>query len=117
KTKRHRRVPVYADTPDNILGILDAKTFLFDPRIPYTEVMIPPSFVPETMKALELLRNFLTHRQGLAVIVDEFGGTEGIITLADIIEEIISDAVPSADHDLYIENLGDGRLIVNGNAR
>ena len=53
-----------------------------------------PSFVPETMKAMDLLRNFLTHPQGLAIVVDEFGGTEGIITLSDIIEEIMSDAVP-----------------------
>ena len=117
KAKRYQRVPVYADTPDDILGILDAKTFLFDTSLPYTEVIIPPSFVPETMKALDLLRSFLTHRQGLAVIVDEFGGTEGIITLADIVEEIISDAVPSGGQGLYIEDLGDGRLIVNGNAR
>ncbi len=117
KTKRYQRVPVYAETPDNILGILDAKTFLFDTSLPYTEVMLPPSFVPETMKALDLLKNFLSHRQGLAVIVDEFGGTEGIITLADIVEEIISDAVPSGGQSLYIEDLGEGRLLVNGNAR
>jgi putative hemolysin len=69
------------------------------------------------MKALDLLRNFLTHRQGMAVVVDEFGGTEGVLTLADITEEIISDAVPSADQKLYIEDLGGGRFIVNGKAR
>lgn len=117
KARRLRRVPVFGDTPDDILGILDVKAFLFDPSPHYTEVMIPPSFVPETMKALDLLRSFLSHPQGMAVIVDEFGGTEGIITLADIVEEIISDAVPSADEGLYIEALGDGRLIVNGRAR
>lgn len=117
KVKRHQRVPVYADTPDNILGVLDVKTFLLNGSQHYTEVMIPPSFVPETMKALDLLRSFLNHPQGMAIIVDEFGGTEGIITLSDMIEEIISDAVPSADVGLYIENLGGGKLIVNGSAR
>jgi putative hemolysin len=117
KVKRHQRVPVYADTPDNILGVLDVKMFLLDPGQHYTEVMIPPSFVPETMKALDLFRSFLKHPQGMAVIVDEFGGTEGIVTLSDMIEEIISDAVPSADQGLYIEDLGGGKLIVNGSAR
>src|SRR4029077_10595267 len=94
KEKRHRRVPVYADTPDQILGIIDVKTFLLDPSEHYTEKLIAPSFVPETMRALDLLKLFLTHAQGLAVVVDEFGGTEGIITMADIVEEILSDAVP-----------------------
>ncbi|MEA3188291.1 MAG: magnesium and cobalt exporter, family [Chthoniobacter sp.] len=117
KTKRHRRVLVFADTPDNVLGIIDVKNFLLDPAEHYTETMIPPSFVPETMKALDLLRSFLRHPQGLAVIVDEFGGTEGIITLNDIIEEIISDAVPAADRELYIEAAGEGRVIASGRTR
>jgi putative hemolysin len=114
---RHRRVPVVGDTPDEVLGILDVTIFLFDTSRHYTEVMVPPSFVPETMKAPDLLRSFLTHPQGMAVIVDEFGGTEGIVTLSDLIEEIIGDAVPSGDEALYIEALDDGRLIVNGRAR
>ncbi|HWB59361.1 MAG TPA: hemolysin family protein, partial [Chthoniobacteraceae bacterium] len=117
RVKRHQRVPVYADTPDNILGVLDVKSFLLDRGQHYTEVMIPPSFVPETMRALDLFRSFLNHPQGMAIIVDEFGGTEGIVTISDMIEEIISDAVPSADHALYIEKVGDGKLIVNGSAR
>jgi CBS domain containing-hemolysin-like protein len=69
------------------------------------------------MKALDLLRSFLRHAQPLAIVVDEHGGTEGIISLADVVEEIISDAVPLADQELYIEPLGDGRLIVDGSAR
>ncbi|MEP6937423.1 MAG: transporter associated domain-containing protein, partial [Chthoniobacterales bacterium] len=73
--------------------------------------------VPETMRAMDLLRGFLAHPQGLAIVVDEFGGTEGIITLSDIVEEIISDAVPLGDADLYIEPLNDGRFLVSGNAR
>ena len=64
-----------------------------------------------------LLRSFLTHAQGLAIVVDEFGGTEGIITLSDITEEIISDALPLGDAELYIEPLEDGRFLVSGNAR
>src|SRR5881397_440260 len=117
KEKRHRRVPVYVDTPDQILGIIDVKLFLLDPSEHYTEKLIAPSFVPETMHALELLKLFLTHPQGMAVVVDEFGGTEGIITMDDIVEEILSDAVPRGDVALYIEPLGNGRFLVSGNAR
>jgi CBS domain containing-hemolysin-like protein len=117
KGKRYRRVPVYADTPDQILGIIDVKMFLMDPSDHYTEKLIAPSFVPETMRALELLKLFLTHPQGMAVVVDEFGGTEGIITMSDIVEEILSDAIPRGDIDLYIEPLEDGKFLVSGNAR
>src|SRR5437868_3125798 len=115
--KRYRRVPVYADTPDQILGIIDVKMFLLDPSDHYTEKLIAPSFVPETMRALELLKLFLTHPQGMAVVVDEFGGTEGIITLSDIVEEVLSDAIPRGDVDSYIEPLEDGEFLVSGNAR
>src|SRR5205085_10086964 len=117
KQRRHRYVPVYADTPDQIVGIIDAKRFLLYPSDHYTETLVAPSFVPETMKAMDLLRSFLTHPQGLAIVVDEFGGTEGIITLSDIVEEIMRDAAPLGDADLYIEPLQDGRCLVNGNAR
>jgi CBS domain containing-hemolysin-like protein len=117
KEKRHRRAPVYAETPDNVVGILDTKLFLLDPSDHYTEKLIAPSFVPETMRALDLLRQFLTHAQGLAIVVDEFGGTEGIITLSDIVEEILSDALPRGDVDLYIEPLEEGKFLVSGNAR
>jgi putative hemolysin len=117
KEKRHRRVPVYADTPDQILGIIDVKLFLLDPSEHYTEKLIAPSFVSETMRAVELLKLFLTHPQGMAVVVDEFGGTEGIITMEDIVEEILGDALPRGDVDLYIEPLENGKFLVSGNAR
>src|SRR2546430_8371035 len=117
KEKRHRRVPVYADTPDQVLGIIDVKLFLLDSSEHYTEELIAPSFVPETMRALELLKLFLTHAQGLAIVLDEFGGTEGVITMGDIIEEILSDTVPRDGLEFYIEPLEDGKFLVSGNAR
>jgi putative hemolysin len=117
RMRRLRRVPVYGETPDDIVGVLDVRAFLLDPHSHYTELLIPPSFVPETMKAIDLLRSFLKHPQGIAIVVDEHGGTEGIITMSDIVEEIISDAVPRAESALYIESVGVGRLVVNGNAR
>src|SRR5438067_13141000 len=118
KEKRFRRVPVYADTPDNIVGIIDVKLFLLDPSEHYTETLLAPSFVPETMRAFDLLKLFLTHPQSLAIVLDEFGGTEGIITMSDIAEEILSDAATSrATVDLYIEPLEDGKFLVSGHAR
>jgi putative hemolysin len=117
KKNRYRRVPVYADTPDQILGIIDVKLFLLDASEHYTEKLIAPSFVSETMGALELLKLFLTRPQGMGVVVDEFGGTEGIITVEDIVEEILRDVVPRDEVALYIEPLGNGRFLVSGNAR
>ena len=118
KEKRYRRVPVYADTPDNVVGIIDVKLFLLDSSEHYTESLLAPSFVSETMRALDLLKLFLTHPQSLAIVVDEFGGTEGIITMSDIVEEILSDAAaPRGEVDLYIEPLEDGKFLVSGHAR
>ena len=125
RAERRHRVPVYGETPDDIVGILDAKKFLRlagaaeDPaNAPhYSETMDPPSFVSETMSALDLLRSFLTRRQGLAIIVDEYGGTEGIVTLADILEEIVGDALPGGEEDLYIEQLDENHLLAGGHAR
>ena len=117
RARRYRRVPIYGETPDDILGVLDVPQFLFDPAIPYQERLAPPSFVAETMKAIDLLRSFLKHPQGIAFVVDEHGGIEGIVTLADIVEEIISDAVPIAERALYLETIGDGKLLANGSAR
>ena len=117
RAKRIRRVPVYAENVDNIVGILDVKRFLLLPEVHYTEHLTPPSYVPETMKALDLLRSFLTHPQRLAIVVDEFGGTEGIVALPDVVEHIVSDAVPSSGQGLYIESHGPGELIAAGDAR
>ena len=136
-----RLVPIYGETPDDIEGVLDAPRFfraILDAGIAvgddaalnalphFSELVDPPSYVSETMRALDLLRAFLKHRRGLAIIVDEYGGIEGVVTLGDIVEEIIGDALPrGGDEDLYIEELadeGDGdssvnKLLVNGNAR
>src|SRR5947208_3395836 len=117
KENRHRRVPVYSDTPDPILGIIDVKRFLLDASEHHTERLLAPSFVPETMRALELLKLFLTRPQGMAVVVDEFGGTEGIITTEDLVEEILSGAIPGEDSAFYIEPLGNGKFLASGNAR
>jgi putative hemolysin len=117
RVKRYGRVPVYGDSPDEILGVLDVKSFLLDHGEHYTERLEAPSFVPETMRALDLLRSFLTHTQRLAIVVDEFGGTEGVVTFNDIVEEVIGDAVPRGDEALYIEQIGKGKWLASGSAR
>ena len=124
RAERRQRVPVHGETLDEIVGILDARRFLR--RVDgakrgdaphYSECLDPPSYVSETMPAPDLLRSFLTRRQGLAIVVDEYGGTEGIVTLADLVEEVVSDALPTGEEDLYIEELDDTRLLVGGHAR
>ncbi len=126
RQERRHRVPVYGETPDDIVGVLDARRFLRlvaeaghdAAAVPhYSEIMDPPSYVSETMRALDLLRGFLSRPQGLAIIVDEYGGTEGVVTLSDIVEEIVGDALPSGEEDLYIDVLDPDRLLVSGHAR
>ncbi len=118
RAARFRRVPVYGETPDDILGILDVRSFLeSDGNLYYMEMLSPPSFVPETMRAVDLLRSFLRRPQSLAIVVDEHGGTEGVVTRADLVEEVLSDAFPGGDKDLYIEGLGNGGLLASGSAR
>jgi putative hemolysin len=117
RIKRHGRVPVYGESPDEILGVLDAKSFLLDHREHYTENLEVPSFVPETMRAPDLLRAFLTHTQRIAIVVDEFGGTEGVVTLNDLVEEVIGDAVPRGEDELYLEEVARGKWLASGSAR
>jgi putative hemolysin len=117
QTKRRARVPVFGESPDEILGILDVKAFLADPTEHYTEKLGVPSFVPETMRALDLLRAFLKHPQRLAIVIDEFGGTEGVVTLGDILDEILAEVAPRGDEELYLEELGNDTWLASGSVR
>jgi putative hemolysin len=117
RSKRYRRVPVRGETPDEILGVLDVHQFLLAPTAHYTEMLSPPSFVPETMDALDLLWAFLGHRQGMAFLLDEFGGVEGIVTLSDMVEELLGEEGPDARSELYIEQVGPDRMLASGSAR
>ena len=115
--KRRARVPVFGESPDEILGILDVKAFLADPSEHYAEKVDVPSFVPETMRALDLLRAFLKHPQRLAIVIDEFGGTEGVVTMGDILDEILAEVAPRGDEELYLEELGNGNWLACGSVR
>ena len=117
RVKRRARVPIFGDSPDEILGILDVKAFLADPSEHYAEKVDVPSFVPETMRALDLLRAFLKHPQRLAIVIDEFGGTEGVVTIGDILDEILAEVAPRGGEELYLEELGNGNWLACGSVR
>ncbi|MEO8206669.1 MAG: hemolysin family protein [Chthoniobacterales bacterium] len=117
QAQRFRRVLVQGASPDDIVGILEVRRFFLNSEEHYIELVDPPSFIPETMNALELLRSFLNRKQAMAILVDEYGGIEGIVTLSDLVEEIMSNALPTEQNELYIERLSDGRVLVSGSTR
>jgi gliding motility-associated protein GldE len=91
----YSRIPVYQDSTDNIRGILYIKDLLPHLGKPATfrwqSLIRPPYFVPETKKIDDLLRDFQENKVHIAIVVDEFGGTSGLITLEDILEEIVGE--------------------------
>jgi putative hemolysin len=97
---KHRRLPIYAESYDSIVGILNTRCFLGQPDADMMAWIEPTSFVPETMMALELLKNFIRSRQHMAMVVDEFGGVEGLITLEDILEEVFGEIYDEYDEEL-----------------
>lgn len=99
----YSRIPVYADSRDNIKGILYIKDLLphlnKGDNFRWQSLIRPPYFVPETKMIDDLLRDFQKNRIHIAIVVDEFGGTSGIITLEDIIEEIVGEINDEYDED------------------
>ena len=93
----HSRIPVYKDTRDNIVGILHAKDVLSslleqdDDEPGVSTVMREPFFVPETKSIRTLLQEFRARKQHIAIALDEYGGTSGLITIEDVLEEIVGD--------------------------
>jgi gliding motility-associated protein GldE len=99
----YSRIPVYSGSFDNVVGILYAKDVL-----PYTDnhdsfkwqaLLRPPYFVPETKKINDLLKEFQVKKIHLAIVIDEYGGTSGIITLEDILEEIVGEITDESDEE------------------
>lgn len=112
----YSRIPIYAETEDNIKGILYIKDLL-----PYIDkpdtfrwqsLIRPAYFVPETKKIDDLLEEFRTNKIHMAIVVDEFGGTSGIVTMEDILEEIVGEISDEYDEDEKpFIRLADGSLI------
>jgi putative hemolysin len=115
----YSRLPVYKDNLDNILGIIHAKDVItilqHSDLIILEDIIRKPYFVPDSMKISELLREFQKRRSQMAIVLDEFGGTAGLITLEDIIEEIVGEIEDEYDEERKeIEILSDGSAIVRG---
>lgn len=99
----YSRIPVYSETQDNIKGILYIKDLLPHLNKPanfrWQSLIRPPYFVPETKMIDDLLRDFQTNKIHIAIVVDEFGGTSGIVTMEDIIEEIVGEINDEYDEE------------------
>ena len=99
----YSRIPVYQDSVDNIRGILYIKDLLPHLGKPssfrWQSLIRPPYFVPETKKIDDLLRDFQENKVHIAIVVDEFGGTSGIVTLEDILEEIVGEINDEYDEE------------------
>jgi len=92
----HHRVPVYEGSLDNVVGILSAKELLpyyeaLPPGFDLRRHLSPPYFVPETKRADALLREFQAKKLQMAIVVDEYGGTTGLVTLEDVLEEVVGE--------------------------
>ncbi|HIP87058.1 MAG TPA: HlyC/CorC family transporter [Anaerolineales bacterium] len=115
----HSRIPVYEGSIDNIIGLLYAKDLLaylrdgHDPP-PLRDILRPPYFVPETKKVDDLLRELQQHRIHMAIAVDEYGGTAGLVTVEDILEEIVGEIQDEYDKEEPIfEQIGEREYIID----
>jgi CBS domain containing-hemolysin-like protein len=100
----YSRLPVYADSIDNVVGMVYARDLLkyretIEADTTVSELMTAVQFVPETLSVLNLLRDMRVRKSHIAVVVDEFGGTSGVVTLEDIIEEITGEIYDETDED------------------
>jgi len=120
--KGHSRIPVYENNLDNILGILHVKDLLKywgRSDISLSQIIRPPFFIPETKKLGDLLKDLRGNKSSIAMVLDEYGGTSGLITIQDIVEEIVGEI--QDEHDVEEQRItevdantvvADGRLDV-----
>lgn len=116
----HSRIPVYEGSVDNILGILHAKDLLRlcegdSPMFSLREVMRPAYFVPESKRVVELLQELRRRRVHMAIVQDEYGGTAGLVTLEDLVEEIVGEIQDEYDveQEEPVQVLPDGSLLID----
>ena len=115
---KHRRLPIYDETPDTIVGILNTRVLLLDPQIDLADAVEFPSFVPETMNLLQLFQSLQKQQRGLAMVLDEFGGTAGLVTMEDILGMLIG-KIHAAGHveGFVMEKISADLWRVNGTMR
>ena len=120
--ERHSRVPVYRDSIDNIVGILLARDFLEwytekhgKEKFDLQELLEPANFVTQQKQIDDLLRELRENGNQLAIVVDEYGGVAGLVTVEDIMEEIVGEIKDEDDleDDAMIQKLKDGRYVFN----
>lgn len=116
----HSRIPVYEDSLDKVIGVLYIKDIIphinKEQNFNWLPLLRTPFFVPENKKLDDLLKEFQEKKIHLAIIVDEYGGTSGIITLEDIIEEIVGEISDEFDtEDIIYSKLDDSTYIFDGN--
>lgn len=118
----HSRIPVYKGDPDNVVGILHIKDYLYNAtkkgfdNIDIKKLLRPAYFVPETKNIDALFRELQKEKQHLAILIDEYGGVSGIVSVEDIIEQIVGDIDDEFDEeDRIIEKVNDTTFIVDGN--
>ena len=115
---KHRRLPIYDETPDTIVGILNTRALLLDPKIDLAEVIEFPSFVPASMNLLQLFRALQKQQRGLAIVLDEFGGAAGLVTMEDILGGIVGKIrVATSPQGFVLEKISAGHWRVNGTMR
>lgn len=120
KDTRYSRIPIYEKNLDSIKGILYVKDILIqreNTNFSWQNLIRPAYFVPENKKIDDLLKEFKTKHTHIAIVVDEYGGTSGIVTLEDILEEIvgdISDEYDEADDELRYSKLDDYNYVFDG---
>lgn len=118
----HSRIPIFDGAIDNIVGVLHAKdlipslTLPNSPEVILKNIIRPALFVPETMKIGSLLKEFKRGNAHLAIVADEYGGTDGIITLEDVIEELVGDILDEHDSedDVGIKKTDDENFCADG---
>ncbi|MEE2960485.1 MAG: hemolysin family protein [Myxococcota bacterium] len=121
----HSRIPVYDGTIDNILGLLHVKKLYAaefsvadrdgDGEFQVKNLLRPVFYVPEIMKISELLKDFQKRKTHLAIVVDEYGGTAGVVTLEDILEEIVGDIQDEDDvEERQFRVVGDNKIVADG---
>jgi Mg2+/Co2+ transporter CorB len=122
-TGHYSRMPVWKDRPDNIVGVLHSKDLLaalnasgWDPaRLDVLQIMTQPWFVPDTTSLKDQLAEFLKRKTQLALVVDEYGEVQGLVTLEDILEEIVGQISDEHDaQDVQIRLQPDGSVSVDG---
>ncbi|MEA5061062.1 MAG: hemolysin family protein [Erysipelotrichaceae bacterium] len=116
----YSRIPVYEDTVDNIIGILPVKTLLKhvikgEKDINIRDLLYKPLFIPRNTEVLSLLDQFKADKIHIAVVIDEYGGTDGIVTMEDILELIVGDIFDETDEvEEEVEDEGNGTFIIDG---